>query len=191
MTDEPLFNSTHEALVFAFNYVGQQSPRTPMMSMFKSNPGQDENLPPRNHNIGKGKGLIGLDGAAQAGFILAEVCRLPDDQHNVIVARYYRATHECMCCGSDVPREEWKAAIDALSHCVELEGVHRRVRLMMVEKAVFGSGISAVQLANQYSLSERTLQRQYSLIRTKFQKIRNSAMSSLDNAFYGKKDLVA
>ena len=83
MTDEPLFNSTHVALTFAFEYAGQQSPRTPMTSLM------------RTENIGSGKGLSGLDGAAQAGFILAEVCRLSDDQHNIIVARYGRVTHEC------------------------------------------------------------------------------------------------
>lgn len=184
MTDEPLFKTTHDALKFAFNYIGQQSPKTPLMSMIVS----AGDRPP----IGNDKGLVGLDAAAQAGMILAEVCRLPDDQHNVIVARYYRATHECKCCGSDVRRDEWIAAIDALSHCIELEGVHRRVRLDMVEKAICGSGkFSNAQIANKYSLNVRTLQRQHALIKVKFRKIYNAAMVALDNAFYGKKELVA
>lgn len=179
MIEEPLFKSTHEVLIFAFNYLGQQSPKTPMTSLFKSNP------------IGTGKGLYGVDGAAQAGMILAEVCRLSDDQHNVIVARYYRVTHECRCCGQQAPREEWKAAIDALSHCVELEGVHRAVRLVMVEKAICGGRIDAKLIASTYSLSERTLYRKFAVIRSKYRKIENSAMIALDNVFFEKKLLVA
>jgi len=136
MIDEPLFASTHAALVFAFSYAGQQSPKTPMTSLI------------RTAELGSGKGLSGVDAAAQAGFILAEVCRLPDDQHNIIVARYDRVRHECRCCEQPSPSNEWRAAIDALSHCVELEGVHRKVRLIMVEKAACGGKLEIERLCN-------------------------------------------
>ena len=187
MTEEPLFKSTHEALIFAFNYAVQQSPKTPLMRMFQSNPAEDE-VP---KGIRQSKGLIGLDGAAQAGMILAEVCRLPDDQHNVIVARYYRAQHECRCCGQPAPREEWRVAIDALSHCVELEGVHRKVRHIMVERAICGGKIDMQYLCNRYSLSTRTTYRQYSDLKTKFRKTDRMAMINLVNAFIENKLLVA
>lgn len=179
MIDDPLFKSTHDALVFAFNYAGQQSPKTPMTSLFKT-PG-----------IGSGKGLSGLDGAAQAGFILAEVCRLPDEQHNVVVARYDRVTHECKCCGSDVNSEEREAAIDALSHCVELEGVHRKVRLMIVRKIMCGGKLQYDLLARQYSLAERSLYRQAAAVKLKYRKVENAALVSLDSVFFDKKLLVA
>lgn len=181
MTDEALFKSTHDALVFAFQYAGQQSPKTPAMAY--RNPGDAP--------IGKGKGLSGLDGAAQAGMILAEVDRLPDDQHNVIVARYDRATHECKCCGSEVFSEEREAAIDALSHCVELEGVHRKVRIMIVRKIMCGGKLNYENLARQYSLAERSLYRQAAAVRLKYRKIENAALIALDDAFYQKKSLVA
>lgn len=179
MIDEPLFKSTHDALVFAFNYAGQQSPKTPMTSLMRS------------AQIGTGKGLSGLDGAAQAGFILAEVCRLPDDQHNVIVARYGRVLHECQCCGQDAPSEEWRSAIDALSHCVELEGVHRKVRLMMVERAICGGKLDIDLLCKRYSLGRTTTYSQLSAIKTKLGKIERIALSNLDNIFFEKKELVA
>ncbi len=182
MTEEPLFNSTHDALRFAFRYMEHQSPKTPLMSMTV-----DKERPP----IGNGKGLIGLDAAAQAGMILAEVCRLPDDQHNVIVARYYRAMHECLCCGQNAPREEWKAAIDALSHCFELEGVHRAVRLMMVEKALCGGRLDIEMMGKKYSLSKSATYRQLTYLKSKFRRIERIAIINLDNAFMDKGVLAA
>ncbi len=187
ITEEPLFRSTHEALVFAFNYMGQQSPKTPMTRLFKSNPG--ENDPPVG--LRQSKGLYGLDAAAQAGMILAEVCRLPDDQHNVIVARYYRAKYECMCCESEVPRKEWKAAIDALSHCVELEGLHRKVRLDMVIKAICGGKLDVDNICKVYSMGRSTTFQQFSNVKTKFRKLERLAIINLDNAFMDKGVLVA
>lgn len=179
MIDEPLFKSTHDALTFAFNYAGQQSPRTPMTSLFKTSV------------LGSGKGLSGLDGAAQAGMILAEVCRLPDDQHNVIVARYGHVLHECSHCEQDAPSEEWRAAIDALSHCVELEGVHRKVRLMMVERAICGGRLDIDLLCKRYSLARSTTFKQLSTIKTKLRKIERTALLNLDNVFFEKKAWVA
>jgi len=179
MNESPLFRSTHDALMFAFNFAGQQSPRTPMTSLFKT-PG-----------LGTGKGLSGLDGAAQAGFIIAEVCRLQDDQRNVIVARYDRSTHECKCCGSEVNSEEREAAIDALSHCVELEGIHKKVRLMIVRKVMCGGRLHFDILAKQYSLAERSLYRRAAAVKLKYRKVENAALVALDNAFFEKKLLVA
>lgn len=179
MIEEPLFKSTHEALTFAFRHAGQQSPKTPMTYLMKT------------EQLGSGKGLSGLDGAAQSGFILAEVCRLPDDQHNIIVARYGHVLHECPCCEQETPSDEWRAAIDALSHCVELEGVHRKVRIMMVEKAVCGGKLEIDRLCKQYSLGRTQLYKQLSDIKVKFRKLERIAMINLDNAFLDKKMLVA
>lgn len=179
MTDEPLFKSTHDALVFAFQYAGQQSPKTPLTSLLRT-PG-----------LGSGKGLSGVDGAAQAGMILAEVDRLPDDQHNVIVARYGHVLHECPCCEQDAPSDEWRLAIDALSRCVELEGVHRKVRLMMVERAICGGRLDIDLLCRRYSLARSTTFKQLAVIKAKLRKIEKIALSNLDSAFFEKKELVA
>lgn len=179
MIEEPLFKSTHDALVYAFQYANQQSPKTPMTSLMRS------------VSIGSGKGLSGVDGAAQAGMILAEVCRLQDDQHNVIVARYGHVLHECSHCEQEAPSEEWRSAIDALSHCVELEGVHRKVRLMMVERAVCGGRLDIDLLCKRYSLARSTTFKQLSTIKAKLRKIERTALSNLDNVFFAKKELVA
>ena len=177
-----LFNSTHAALTYAFNYAGQQSPKTPLMSLIK-NPGDGQ--------LGTGKGLMGLDGAAQAGMILAEVCRLSDEQHNVIVARYGRVMHECKCCGQDAPSDEWRAAIDALSHCDELEGVHKKVRLIIVERALCGGKLESDKLAREYGHCKTVLYKQLNLVRERFRKIERLAINELDNVFFEKKLLTA
>lgn len=179
MIDVPLFDSTHSALVFAFNYSHQQSPKTPMTTLMRS------------AQIGSGKGLSGVDAAAQAGMILAEICRLPDDQHNVIVARYGHVLHECSHCKQEAPSEEWMSAIDALSHCVELEGAHRKVRLMIVERAVCGGRLDIDMLCKRYSLARSTTFKQLSAIKTKLRKIERAALANLDNVFFEKKELVA
>ena len=183
MTEEPLFKSTHAALIFAFAFAGNQSPKTPLMSLIL-NPGDQT-------RIGSGKGLVGFDAAAQAGMILAQVDRLPDDQHNVIVAKYLRDQYECRCCGQYAPREEWRLAIDSLSHCVELEGVHRTVRLMMVEKAICGGRLDIDRLCKQYSMGRSTTFKQLADIKVKFRKIERLAMIGLDNVFIDKKVLAA
>lgn len=179
MTDEPLFESTHAALVFAFSYAGQQSPKTPMTSLI------------RTAELGSGKGLSGVDAAVQAGFILAEVCRLPDDQHNVIVVRYNKLKNECKCCGHERYNDEWSAAVDALSHCVELEGVHRKVRLMMVEVAICGGRLDVDMVSRKYSVGRSTTYKQLAELKIKLRKIEKIALINLDNSLSMKKMLVA
>lgn len=190
MIEEPLFISTHDALKFAFQYASLQSPRTPLMSMSSS--GIDrEDAPPRRINNNQTEKPKGLDAAAQAGMILAEVCRLPDEQHNVIVARYDKKQIVCNGCHRPYRSDEWYAAIEYLTQGVELEGVHRRVRFMMVEKAVCGGKMDMETLCKRYSLSKSTTYRQLSEIKVKFRKIERIALINLDNSFSQKKLLVA
>lgn len=179
MIDDPLFDSTHSALVFAFNYSLQQSPRTPMTSLMRTAP------------MGTGKGLSGLDGAAQAGMVLAEVCRLPDDQHNVIVARYGYVLHECPCCAQDAPSDDWRTAISELANNIEVDWTHRRVRRDIVEMAVGKSIMNKDQFCKKYAISKSTAYRRISEVKTQFRKLERIAMINLDNAFSNNKLLVA
>lgn len=179
MIEDPLFESTHDALVYAFQYANQQSPRTPMTSLMRS------------VQTGTGKGLSGVDGAAQAGFILAEVCRLPDDQHNVIVARYGHVLHECRHCEQDTPSDDWRAAIAELANNIEVDWTHRRVRRDIVEMAIGKSIMNKEQFCKKYSISKSTAYRHISEIKTKFRKIERIAMMNLYNAFINNKLLVA
>jgi hypothetical protein len=118
--------------------------------------------------------------------ILAEVCRLPDDQHNVIVARYGHVLHECSHCGQDAPSDEWVAAIDALSYCIDMDGVNRKLRIMMVERAIGGSRFDVDMICKRYSLARSTMFKQLADTKTRLRKLEKSALANLDNAFAGK-----
>jgi hypothetical protein len=66
VNEDPLFASAHAALTFAFNYAPEQYAPSTMANLIKGG------------TLGSGKGLVGMDGAGQAGMILCEVARLGD-----------------------------------------------------------------------------------------------------------------
>lgn len=105
----PLFESAHGALVFAFNFSGQCYDR-PMMNRLAS------------PAVGSGKGLVGLDGAAQAGMILAEVQTLGKLAEAIIIARIAPRSVPChcrsACCAGHKPNKEWTDAISILADYV-------------------------------------------------------------------------
>lgn len=83
--DDYLFDGVHQALTFAYRYSGQQySPS--VLAQFMARGG------------GAGKGLSGLDGAAQAGLIRALIERLPMQERNMIAAKF--AANECESVGA-------------------------------------------------------------------------------------------
>ena len=105
----PLFESAHGALVFAFNFSGQCYDR-PMMNRLAS------------PAVGSGKGLVGLDGAAQAGMIRAEVQTLGRLAEAIIIARIAPRSVPChcrsACCAGHRPNKEWTDAISVLADYV-------------------------------------------------------------------------
>lgn len=104
---EPLFRNAHAALVFALNYSGQAYDR-PLMNRMSDEP-----------RASSGKGLHGLDGAAQAGMIRAEVSRLAPAHQAALVARVAPQSTPCSCrhpcCSGHRPNAEWTDAIAVLS----------------------------------------------------------------------------
>ena len=102
----PLFESAHGALVFAFNFSGQCYDR-PMMNRLAS------------PAIGSGKGLVGLDGAAQAGMIRAEVQAMGKLAEAILIARIAPRSMPChcrqSCCSGKKPNKEWVDAIGFLA----------------------------------------------------------------------------
>ncbi len=75
MLSEPLFDGAYPALLFAFRYSGQQYSLSVVGKMMGG-------------RGGSGKGLTGLDGAAQAGIIRAEVGQLDPWERDVLIARF-------------------------------------------------------------------------------------------------------
>lgn len=101
-----LFQNAHGALVFAFNFSGQAYDR-PMMNRLAQ------------PAVGSGKGLVGLDGAAQSGMIRAEVKAMGKLAEAIIVARIAPRTVPCgcrsSCCSGHKPNKEWTDAIAYLA----------------------------------------------------------------------------
>ena len=103
---EPLFNSANAALVFALNYSAQQYDR-PMMNRMAA------------PAVGSGKGLIGLDGAAQAGMIRQELAACGHLVENVLISRVAPNWQPCdcrsACCSGKRPNKDWTNAIAYLA----------------------------------------------------------------------------
>ena len=73
--NDAIFDSTRSALVFAFGFRTQQYGETPLAKL-------------QRHRLGSGRGLVGMDGAGQAGMVLAQIDRLGPTDRAVIIARF-------------------------------------------------------------------------------------------------------
>lgn len=121
---EPTFASTHAALAFAFNFSSEQYAPSIIGRLLMGQP------------IGSGSGLSGLDGAAQAGMVLAEVTHLghqPDGTEDrqlsamrahLLAARYAQRLMPCacrqLCCRGTKPAPAWEVAVRWLAeHAIE------------------------------------------------------------------------
>lgn len=153
----PLFPSAHAALVFALNYSMQQYNR-PLMNRIASGELTAGRAPEG------GKGLSGLDGAGQAGMILAELERLRPIEQAVLVAHAAPSRVPCACgvacCSGWKINPEWQdamavlntaAASGALSGCVS----NGRLRSALIQR-LFGVKVTLAELAERYDVDDKT-----------------------------------
>ena len=147
---DPLFRSAHDALVFAFNFSMDLYDRPLMGKM------ADEARPP-------GKGLSGLDGAAQAGFVRAELRALGLIPEAILIARIAPQGSPCECrrpcCSGKTLNPDWAEAIKTLTQhaLVPLSGCvsHYRLRAAIVQK-FFGASVSLVDIAEVCGVNRDT-----------------------------------
>ncbi len=158
--------------MFAFNYCAQQGAKSGMALALQRCDG----------GIGTGKGLSGLDGAAQAGMILAAVTRLQERERNLIIATFGEVRTECHC-GEMCAPKSWHEAIDALSHCPELDGAPRKARHAIICLALSRNSESAVAMARKHGLSERTVQDKAHKLKKRLLKERGAAFAQLERYF--------
>lgn len=152
---QPLFNSAHAALTFAFQYSGQQYDLSPMGRAMRG-------------PTGSGLGLVGMDGAGQAGIIRAMVRRLGRLQEAIIVARFAPRTVPCCGCGSPKPSPEWCDAINVIqdaagSAALSGQMSHRQLRAVIVERA-FGGAASLAEMAERCEVHRHTASKHNGLI---------------------------
>lgn len=151
MDREPLFETAHNALLFAFNFSAQQYER-PLMNRLADAP--DGHV---------SKGLAGTDGAAQAGMIMSRVMLMPALSQYIIFAQYARPTIRCECkrpcCSGHKPNAQWEAAIAEVSRA-SIAGAssgalsYRALRDVIVRK-MFGAKVDVVAAAERCGLEER------------------------------------
>lgn len=170
--DDPLFKSAHEALIFAHNFSNQQFAKTAMGKLMQSAGGT-------RHS---GKGLGGLDGAAQAGMILARVVKLPKHEQQCIHARYGQAMAPCGDCGQDMPTQAWKEAVEGLTFWVvtSLTGItHLHLRRAMTAK-YFGGKVDMKAMAIRCGVHQSTMSRQYSIVAKTLRSLENKVMAEIE-----------
>lgn len=124
LKQEALFDSAHAALVFAFNISNQCFDRPPLARMALS------------PLTGSGRGLSGLDGAAQAGMIRSEVKALGELMESSLIARFAPRNQPCSCkskcCSGKQFNMEWRNAIAWLTNHIKgsaLSGTHADYRV--------------------------------------------------------------
>ncbi len=162
-TEQKLFRTQQDALIFAFNYSMQRTDRSPVDRMAS---------PAAN----TGKGLIGHDGAAQAGMIRRELEQLSDIERAALVARFAPRSRPCVCgracCSGYEPNPEYQAAISLLTQSAMsvLAGriVHYQLRRGLVEKAA-GMKVEIKALALKCEVSEKTAEAHWQIIKLWFQ----------------------
>jgi hypothetical protein len=173
---EHLFTSAHDALTFAFRFSHQASPKTPMSTLLSG------------LGIGSGKGLVGIDGAAQSGLILSAVGHLPVDQKQVLTVRYGDVPIECSCCGAEGRSKEWMAAVDDLSHRIDtIRDLHQRDRRAIVVKVLCRRrGEILRRVAAEYGVAERTMKRRYRDAKDVLSKIEIRAVGTMQSWLEGE-----
>lgn len=169
---EPLFSSAHAAIVFALNYNHQQYDK-PLMNRLSWGA------------MPQGKGLSGVDGAAQAGMIRGMIGRLSDLECAMLIA--YCAPKQVPIPGSHqaikivdnkqvrLPQwsvnPEYQAALRQIAGTYQIHALAsvdnqsvQATRLALVARC-FGERVSLVEFSEKQGIPYRTVKRMHASVR--------------------------
>lgn len=176
-TLEPMFHSTHEALMFAFNFSLQQYDAPPMAKLMRG-------------AIGSGRGLVGLDGAGQSGLVRAEVMALPGVQQYILAARYASRSVPCdcrkPCCSGQMVGKEYREAIEWLTDYVlraALTGCtsnHRLRRLLVLRSFGVKAG-SLEDISDETGVHRNTVSDQNQRVQKHLRDLEDKAQRAIDD----------
>jgi hypothetical protein len=177
--DEPLFQNVGSALAFAFNY-SAQFPQTAIGKMMREALGRGSRP--------QGRGLAGLDGAGQAGMMLAEVDRLPGMMPVMLRLRFGSCEDQCPDYMEKVPCMEWTNALGTLTRSIEARLVNDpMLRRFIVAQLVRGVSVSKITAYEPISIicdrAPRTLRRHISELRDQLRILAEDAMSAAEVRF--------
>lgn len=173
---QELFKNTHDALIFAFNYSAQQYALSPMSKLMKGN------------GSGTGKGLVSIDGAAQAGIIRSRIAQLPALQAACIVARYAPRFEECPCCqGRDKMTDEYREAVATLADWAigNCAGITLRNMRAAIIRSFFERGVSISAAANQLNVAKATAYDQKARIHKALKELDGAAQCEINKTLVG------
>ncbi|MDY0036707.1 MAG: hypothetical protein RBS05_12430 [Zoogloea oleivorans] len=157
---DPLFRCLSDALRFAYLYSAQQYAQTPMSRLIGTS------------GLGTGCGLVGLDGAAQAGMIRATVDRLDPHKRAAIIARF-----------ADPHSTLWADAIYRLASWAVPAGVsHRRVRQALTAKH-FGVKVHFCEVAEQCEVNRKIVSKTYNAMSKRLRELETAAQNALYDEF--------
>jgi len=182
--DEPLFKSAHAAITFALNYSNTEHvERSPASKMADTSKGSG------------GKGLIGLDGAAQSGMIQAELKKTGQFHEACIIARIAKRKLPCscgaQCCSKHKPNYLWLDAINFIAmeakrvidadREVGVRGImdHPAMRRAIIAK-FFGEHVKIGELAKACEVSDVTVASHSGKINKLLKKIEGEAWIMLE-----------
>ncbi|RAR51672.1 hypothetical protein C7401_13632 [Paraburkholderia unamae] len=172
---EGIFKSAEEAVTFACNYSSQQYAMSAMGKILQRGA------------QGSGRGLVGLDGAGQAGMVFAELERIDYWQLAVLVTGKLSRRERCdctrSCCRGWKPNPVFEEAVSQLAdHVARVHPVVLPVRSFRVAviKKYFGEKDSdPMEVAKGEGMSKRTAERYVGLIREFIRNLEKDGITQL------------
>lgn len=173
-----LFRNSHDALKFAFNFSSEQYGTSAMSQL--SGP-----------MASSGKGLVGMDGAGQAGFIMREFddafgYRTPNEDkigRACIVARYSPRYKECPCCRNTMGMQiqEYKEAITILENWSMqwITGISVRQMREVIIRSFYERRVHLMDEADRLNIGKTTAYAQKGAIIKELKKIDSEAQGKI------------
>jgi hypothetical protein len=174
MSSEPIFKNAVSALVFALNY-SSLSYQRPLMNRLASAPSTE------------GKGLGGLDGAAQAGMVRAELASIGLAGEAILIAEIAPKTRPCSCkapcCSGEITNPEWAAAIGVLSNIakeLKICPAYMNVRHNLLRR-FFGVSLEITEIARMCGVSRETVSIHNAKLVSAFKLLKKKAWADFDH----------
>jgi len=172
--DQPLFTSAASAAAFALNFAGENLQKA-AVNRLAGTP------------AAPGRGLGGLDGAAQAGMIRAELEAVGLLGESIIIADIAPKTKPCFCkaacCSGEVLNPEWAAAIGVLSNIakeLKICPAYMNVRHNLLRR-FFGVALEITEIARMCGVSRETVSIHNSKLVSAFKLLKKKAWADFDH----------
>jgi hypothetical protein len=170
-----IFKSAQEAIMFACNYSSQQYAMSAMGKILQRGA------------QGSGRGLVGLDGAGQAGMVFAELERIDYWQLAVLVTGRLSRRERCdckrSCCRGWKENPVFEEAVSQLAdHIARAHPVMlpvRSFRVAVIKKHFGEKDSDPMAVAQDEGMSKRTAERYVGLIREFIRNLEKDGITQL------------